>query len=272
MIEFVGMWGARFDYLRRLTGTGLSFALFGLGGVCIGCLAFPLVCLLNPTRGKRQQSARWLIHKSFALHLGAMKHLGVLDYRITGLERLRGSSGELIVANHPTLIDVVFLISRLPQADCIVKAPLWNNLFTRGPVRAADYLLNDGSPELVEKCAARLRSGTSLVIFPEGTRTARNSQLNEFQRGAANIAARSGAPCRPVIIRCTPSTLTKNEKWYHIPPRRFLLSMEVGEVLPVTAIIEQAGSLPIAARRINSMLYGFFTSRLAGATGVGAAG
>jgi 1-acyl-sn-glycerol-3-phosphate acyltransferase len=265
------MWRTRLDYLRRLAGTGLSFALFGLGGVCIGCLAFPFVCLLNPTRSKRQRSARWLIHKSFALHLATMKQLGVLDYQISGLERLQGSSGELIVANHPTLIDVVFLISRLPQADCIVKASLWNNPFTRGPVRAADYLLNDGSPELVEKCAARLISGTSLVIFPEGTRTEQNSRLNEFQRGAANIAARSGAPCRPVVIRCSPSTLTKNEKWYHIPPRRFLLSMEVGEVLPVKTIIEQSGSLPIAARRINTMLYGFFAARLADVAVAGAA-
>ncbi len=110
------------DYLRRLAGTGLSFVLFGAGGVVIGVIAFPLICLISRGDARRRIRARWLIHKAFALHLGTMKFLGVLDYRIDGLEQLHQSRGELIVANHPTLIDVVFLISQLPQADCIVKA------------------------------------------------------------------------------------------------------------------------------------------------------
>jgi len=255
----------RLDYLRRLIGTGLSFVLFGIGGVAIGVLVFPAIRILCRDNVLRRERARWLIHKSFALHLGTMKFLGVLDYRIVGLERLRNSHGELIVANHPTLVDVVFLISQLPHADCIVKARLWNNPFTRGPVRAADYVLNDGTPNVVDVCAERLKGGASLVIFPEGTRTTRDSSLNEFQRGAANIAARAGVPCRPIVIRCVPSTLTKNEKWYHIPARRFLLTMEVGEVLPVKELLARAANSSIAARRINDMLHTYFSDRLAGA-------
>lgn len=252
----------RLDYLRRLVGTGLSFALFGLGGLLIGLIAFPLISLVQRHRDRRQRAAQWLIHKTFAFFMDMMHFLGVLNYEIRGLKKLQGSRGELIVANHPTLVDVVFLISRLPRADCIVKTALWNNPFTRGPVQSAGYILNDGSPALVDRCVARLQRGASLIIFPEGTRTAKGARLNEFQRGAANVAARSGAPFRPVIIRCTPSTLTKNEKWYQIPSRRFLLTMDVLDVLPVNDIIANAGNPSLAARHINTMLHDFFNEEL----------
>ena len=252
----------RLDFLRRLVGTGLSFALFGLGGLLIGLIAFPLIRLVHRNYDRRQRAAQWLIHKTFAFFMDMMHVLGVLDYEIRGLEKLQGSHGELIVANHPTLIDVVFLISRLPRADCIVKTALWNNPFTRGPVQSAGYILNDGSPTLVRRCVERLQSDASLIIFPEGTRTSKGSHLNDFQRGAANIAARSGAPFRPVIIRCTPSTLTKNEKWYQIPSRRFLITLDVLDVLPVNDIIANAGNPSVAARHIKTMLHGFFDKEL----------
>lgn len=252
----------RLDYLRRLLATGLSFALFGLGGLLIGLIAFPLLSLRYRDAGKRQRGAQKLIHKTFGLFMDIMHVLGVLDYEIQGLEKLQGSHGELIVANHPTLIDVVFLISHLPRADCIVKTALWRNPVMRGPVQAAGYILNDGSPELVNRCVERLHSGASIVIFPEGTRIAKGERLNEFQRGAANIAARSGAAFRPVIIRCNPSTLAKNEKWYEIPARRFVISMQVLDALPVDHIIANAGNPSVAARHINTMLHDFFNQEI----------
>jgi 1-acyl-sn-glycerol-3-phosphate acyltransferase len=252
----------RLNYLQRLVGTGLGFGFFGLGGMAIGLVFFPLICLRHRGESERRRAARLLIHRVFALHLNFLRWVGVMDYRVSGLESLRASRGELIVANHPTLLDVVFLISQLPDADCIVRNGLWNNPFTRGPVRAAGYLLNDGSPALIERCAERLRSGASLVVFPEGTRTVRGATLNPLQRGAANIAARSGAPCRPVIIRCDPLTLTKHEKWYRIPPRRFFLSMEVRDALPVASIVGASAGPAIAARRINAALQAYFMEEL----------
>ncbi len=256
----------RLNYLQRLVGTALSFAFFGLGGVAIGLVFYPLIQLRYRGNSERRRAARLLIHRVFGLHFTFMRAIGVMEFHVRGAELLRASRGELIVANHPTLVDVVFLISQMPDADCIVKDALWNNPFTRGPVRAADYILNDGSPAVIERCAERLRSGASLVIFPEGTRTVRGALLNPLQRGAANIAARSGAPCRPVIIRCEPLTLTKHEKWYRIPPRRFCMSMEVRDALPVASIVAESAGPAIAARRINEALQAYFTTELRAAS------
>jgi 1-acyl-sn-glycerol-3-phosphate acyltransferase len=226
----------------------------------------PLICLRHRDDANRRRAARRLIHRVFALHVKLTCRLGVMELRIDGAELLRGSRGELIVANHPMLYDVVCLIAHLPDADCIVKNSLWNNLFTRGPIRAADYIHNDGSPALIERCAQRLRGGASLVIFPEGTRTVRGACLNPLQRGAANILARSGAPCRPVIIRCVPLTLTKHEKWYRIPERRWRLSLKVHELLPIASIVAGSAGPAIAARRINEALQTYFTTELRAAS------
>ena len=49
-----------------------------------------------------------------------MHRLGIMRYKINGLEKLN-RPGQLILANHPTLIDIVFLLSRIPVASCIVK-------------------------------------------------------------------------------------------------------------------------------------------------------
>ena len=98
-----------------------------------------------------------------------------MTYQIEGGERLQ-RDGLLVLANHPTLIDVVCLISLLPNADCVVKRAVARNPFMRGPVRAAGYISNDDGAGLVDDCVAAVHAGGTLVIFPEGTRSVRASR------------------------------------------------------------------------------------------------
>lgn len=251
------------NYYWRVFATGLSFSVFGLGGVVIGGVVLPSLLVLHRDRNTRQAKAQQLIHRSFAGFVALMRRLGIMTYEIQGLEKLSASRGEIIVANHPTLVDVVMLISILSRADCIVKKSLWQNPFTRGPVQAAGYILNDDSNRLIDECVQRLQTGeASLIIFPEGTRTVKGQRLNDFQRGAANIAVRAGASFRPVIIRCQPSTLSKNEKWYQVPSRPFHVTIDVREPLPMTAILQESTSSSMAARRVNEVLYRYFDEEL----------
>lgn len=251
------------NYYWRVFATGLCFTVFGLGGVIIGGLVLPGLLLLHRNPVTRQARAQLLICRSFAGFIGLMHRVGIMTYEIHGLEKLAQSRGEIIVANHPTLVDVVMLISMLPRADCIVKKALWQNPFTRGPVQAAGYILNDDSNSLVEQCVQRLQSGqASLIIFPEGTRTVKGQRLNDFQRGAANIAIRSGANFRPVIIRCQPSTLSKNEKWYQVPSSPFHITIDVRAPLSVAGIVQESASSSMAARRVNDVLYRYFDEEL----------
>ena len=184
--------------------------------------------------------------------------------QVTGLDKLQHSQQELVIANHPTLIDVVVLIGLMEQANCVVKQALWSNPFTKGPVQSAGYILNAGSEQFIQDCVHKLQQdhAASLLIFPEGTRTAKGEQLNDFQRGAANIALRAGVPIRPVLISCTPSTLTKNEKWYHIPEQPFHIHVKVLDAIRVEDVLDDVTVNPKNVRQLNQQLQWFFNQEL----------
>jgi 1-acyl-sn-glycerol-3-phosphate acyltransferase len=239
----------------RIAGTGISFVSFGTGGLLLGLAVFPAIRLFVRERVARAAVARTVLRATFRCLISIMQALGVLRFEVRGLERL-DRRGLLVVANHPTLIDTVFLMAFVRHADCIVKSTLWNNPFTGGPVRAAAYLSSDNGPRLVDDCIDSLRAGNNLIIFPEGTRTPASGALR-FKRGAANIALRGERDLTPVVIRCTPSTLGKGDKWWRVPARRVHITFDVREDIAVQPFLE-AGCDTVAARRLTATLQEFF--------------
>lgn len=243
----------------RLLFTGLSFTLFGLGGLLLRLVCFPLVRLLYPDPLVQRRCSRMLVQYAFRYFVCFMHRTGVITWHISHPERL-GKPGQMVVANHPSLIDVVLLIACIRDAGCVVKQGLWDNPFTRGPVQAAGYISNDASVEMIENTAQALREGQTLVIFPEGTRTT-PGQMPRFHRGAAAIAIRGARCVTPVVIRVNPTTLTKAEPWYRIPSRRVHFSLEVGEAIDPQHFAQQAPA-PIASRRLDALLHDYFVQEL----------
>lgn len=247
----------RLNRAWRIVGTGISFAAFGIGGFLLRIVAFPLLGLCVLDKARRRRIARRWVQRSFAAQIALMCALGVMTHEVRGRERLdRG--GLLILANHPTLIDVVALVALLPNADCVVKAAARRNPFFRGPIDACGYIGNDDGAALVDDCIEAVRAGGNLVIFPEGTRTVPGQPL-KLQRGAAYIALRGGFDIVPVRISCVPSTLGKGRKWYRVPARRFHLQVEIGEDLPVAPFLSNDGGgdgngEAQAARRLTAHL------------------
>jgi 1-acyl-sn-glycerol-3-phosphate acyltransferase len=244
----------------RIVATGSAFALFGIGGVILAATAFPLLRGISRTPLERERHAQRLVHLSFRAFMGYMGWVGLSAIRVDGLERLRESGQHLIVANHPTLLDVVVLASLMPQLDCVVKRSAWSNPFMRGVIRAVGYIPNDSGEQLVDRCSEHIERGCSLLIFPEGTRSPEGG-LGSFQRGAAHIALHTGRPLLPVLIRCDPPTLMRGQKWYDVPPRRMQFSLAVGEPIdPPT--LAPGESRALAARRLTAELRDFFAKRL----------
>lgn len=239
----------------RIAATGFSFALFGAGGLVLGLCVFPPLLLLPQAR--RVACARTVIRVAFRAYIALMQALGVLRYEFKGAEKLE-RGGLLILANHPTLLDTVFLMAFVKHADCVVKADLWRNPFTRGPVSAAGYIANRGGAELVDDCIASLRQGNNLIIFPEGTRTSADGIV--LKRGAANIAIRGARDITPVLIRCEPPTLRKGEAWWRVPPRRANFTIAVQDDLPVAHFTGEGADV-LAARKLTEYLQHYFTGK-----------
>ncbi|RYY73825.1 MAG: 1-acyl-sn-glycerol-3-phosphate acyltransferase [Gammaproteobacteria bacterium] len=248
----------RLNYGWRLFATGLSFTLFGLGGVIVPLIATPWIKLTSRNAEQRQRRARLLIHRTFRLFIHTMRFLGVLTWYIKGEELLKRPR-LLVLANHPCLIDVVFLIAFIPNPDCIVKGRLLSNPAMNGYLRLTGFLTNDSGPELVEKARESIDKGSALIIFPEGTRTVPGEALH-FQRGAANLALRTQTAITPVTILCNPLTLSKKHRWYHIPPKKVHLSLLVGNDISIASYTQHQPAM--AARQLTQDLQQYFTEDL----------
>lgn len=252
----------RVDFIWRLAGTGFAFAAFSTGGLCIAMAGFPLIDLFTRDPLQRRERYQSLIRGAFKAFLWCLRGLRILDFDAVGVDDLKNAKGVMLVANHPTLLDVVFLMALTPKAQCIVKSALFSNPFLGRVVSGAGYIRNDLDPEaLVAACKAALAEGRNLVVFPEGTRTRPNEKVR-FRRGFAQIATLLHTDIRYVLITCVPATLAKGDPWWSIPERRPHFRISSGGLLMgETWNIHEHRS--IAARTLVRSLEGYYNERLA---------
>ncbi len=251
----------RTDYLWRLVATGLAFSALGIGGLTLALGIVPLATALTRDPQSRTRRAQQIIRASFRLYVFMLRILGVIRLEVTGAERLAACRGHLIVANHPTLLDVVLIMSLVPDAQCVVKHQLWRNPFLGPIVRAAGYIRNDGEPQmLVARCREALAAGNNLIIFPEGTRSVPGRRLR-FQRGFAHIATLTGASLQLVTITCDPITLVKGQPWYIIPDQPPTFRIEIDERIEPARFVA-GGRRALGARRLVSHLESYYVGKL----------
>lgn len=124
----------------------------------------------------------------------------------------------ILMSNHQSNFDILALIATVPRRIYwIAKKELFNIPIFGSSMRRGGYIpldRSDGRKALksMENAAAIIRQGSSVVMFPEGTRS-RDGQLLPFKRGGFMLAARAGVPVIPVTIngsgRVNPSGLVK---------------------------------------------------------------
>lgn len=249
------------SYCWRLFATGFCFFIFGLGGLVVPWIAYPIQLILYPEEELRKKKARKMVHYLFKFFVFLLQASGVSRIYVKDIDKLKSLKGHIIMANHPSLVDVVVLISIVPDADCVVKAKLFRNPFMKGMLSCTGYISNENADGLLDDCKKSLDSGNNLIIFPEGTRTTPGYKL-KFQRGAANIALRCKAEITTVLIKVTPTTLTKSEKWYHIPERRFEVSLRLTTKKPILDLVNVETAMSKQSRKLTAVLEQHFTEEL----------
>jgi 1-acyl-sn-glycerol-3-phosphate acyltransferase len=237
-------------YYLRVVSTGLSFLLFGVVGTILGIVAVPLLLAVPGSRAARRARVRRMVRLAFRSLVGFMNQTGAISYRFSGADLL-GKPGQLVIANHPSLIDIVLLIAFVPGAACVVKRAAWRNPSMVIAVHAAGYVANAPTETMIGHASALLDAGECLIMFPEGTRTVPD-QPAYFHRGAASVAIRAARVVTPVFIDVRPAHLSKAVPWYKVPVARPHYSLSVGPDIDPQPYRE--GPRPMASRTLNAYL------------------
>jgi 1-acyl-sn-glycerol-3-phosphate acyltransferase len=183
-----------------------GLALLGVVSLAWGALAVPLRAVLPERTG--HLLGRRAIARGFRAYLATLQALGACRFDLQALDALREAGPMILAPNHPSLLDAVMLLSRAPQANCVLKAPLINGVLFGPGARLAGYIRNDWPVGMVRRAVEELRGGGQLLLFPEGTRTARG-RLNPFRGAIALIARQAGVPVQTLFIEADSAFLGK---------------------------------------------------------------
>jgi 1-acyl-sn-glycerol-3-phosphate acyltransferase len=225
--------------MNRLSGAvsaavrdGYAFLamLLGLGAVVVlGFLALPIaLVLMCLPAGVRIPAGRRFISHSLAGYLFFLKVFCSVRIDASALEAVGLESPLIIIANHPSLLDAVVLLARLPRAVCVMKGSLKRNILFGPMAHLAGYVSNDDPMTLIRQTCGELAGGAQVLIFPEGTRTLA-FPLNPFSEAAAFIAARSGVPIQALFMKFSSPYLGKSWPLFRIPVLPLCITVEIGQ-------------------------------------------
>ncbi|MDP2257522.1 MAG: lysophospholipid acyltransferase family protein [Polaromonas sp.] len=184
----------------------LGFVVLGVICLTISLLAIPMRVILPRVLSKR--IGRKLIARTFRAYLRLLVFMGACRFDLEELDALQGGPAMIIAPNHPSLLDAVMILSRLPDAACIMKADIVNSVFFGAGARLAGYIRNTPLRTMVQLAVADLHQGSHLLLFPEGTRTTR-FPVGPVQGTAGLIAKHAGVPVQTVFIETNSGFLGK---------------------------------------------------------------
>ena len=185
-------------YWYRILSKIFFIFTFGLGSVILSIILFPVLRIFVHPKLKFQAEARKLVSASFRFFCFLMKIFHVSLLQTDNKNAYKNFQSKIIVANHPSLLDFVYIMALVPNADCIVSEKLKKNII--GGVVCQAYITNSMDFNLLcDRCRTTLDQGNNIIIFPEGTRTPRQGTV-PYKKGAARIALYCNKNLQPVYI------------------------------------------------------------------------
>jgi 1-acyl-sn-glycerol-3-phosphate acyltransferase len=192
----------------------LGLSLFAL--VCLhGIPLFLLIYVLFPRRLHRPVSRR-LIRFGCNLYLFLLHWLCDIHADRKELAPLDRQEALIVIANHPSLIDAVILLSCLPNACCIFKASLINNPLLGFAARMAGYVSNAEPRSMIEGAGRELQGQAHFILFPEGGRS-RSLPLSPMSSACILLSKQAQVPIQTVILEFSSPYLGKDWGLFNPP-------------------------------------------------------
>jgi 1-acyl-sn-glycerol-3-phosphate acyltransferase len=134
-----------------------------------------------------------------------MLMLGGIKVYIEGLENVDKENAQIFASNHVSAFDIIVLTAISPvKIGWVAKKELFYIPFLGWLMKANGHIAIDRRSgrkalESIKAAAAKVKAGTNIVIFPEGTRS-RDGKLIPFKKGVFHLCTRTGVPLVPIYI------------------------------------------------------------------------
>ncbi|MEX0942426.1 MAG: lysophospholipid acyltransferase family protein [Pseudomonadales bacterium] len=171
---------------------------------------------------------------------------------IHGREKIDPDKTYMIVSNHQSLVDILVAFMLFTHFKWVSKAELFNlpligwNMYLNRYVR-----LQRGRKRSIKQmysaCEKHLRQGSSVFLFPEGTRSP-TGKMREFKEGAFVLAKRHGVPVLPLVINGSKNAVPKNSLNFHGRTRVHLTVLD--EIDPSSYAHKSASELATEVRNL----------------------
>ncbi|KNY30413.1 lysophospholipid acyltransferase family protein [Pseudobacteroides cellulosolvens] len=207
--------------------------LLYFAGYLLYSLTFRLRVLVMNWRGKKTEAVDFI---NYQAGLWARRVIWSTGSKviISGQENIPKDKGVVFIANHQSYLDIPVMIGYIEKPKGFIakiellKIPIlsmWIKhlggvFIVRNNPKQSLKAINEG--------AEKIKKGDSMVIFPEGTRSA-DGKLGEFKPGSLKLAVKSGAPIVPVVIKGTVNVL---------PKKKFAVKPSQVEVYVLSPIIQ----------------------------------
>jgi 1-acyl-sn-glycerol-3-phosphate acyltransferase len=180
----------------------LSNPLLWLGAVLLFALSAPF---------DRRRRLLHLYTCAWAYHY--VKVLPLWKAHFEGVEHIARERTYVLVPNHQSLGDILILFGLFRHFKWVSKRSIFRVPFIGWNMRMNDYvglLRGDAASiaRMMDECRAHLRRGSSVMLFPEGTRST-DGEIKAFKHGAFTLARELNVPIVPIVIDGTRDALPK---------------------------------------------------------------
>ena len=230
-----------------------AYVFFGTGAVILAIFVFPFIRLFASRKDKDFGiTARAYVSHTFRWFLRILAFFGGSRLQVDDRKSYRNFHGKIIIANHPSILDFVYIMSLVPNSTCIVRGSLTKTPLA-GVIKQAYITNSTDFDELCIECKKVTDKGCNVIIFPEGTRTPRHGK-NNYKKGAARIALYCGCDVQPLFIGGSDKYgLGKHDPfWSYNHVERYFYDIKKLPVIPTQEYKEL--SEPIAAKHLTQKM------------------
>lgn len=210
--------GALLYGARQWAYTIFSFCFFLVAALYLTVLGFVLLTLGGKTAKHKETYHRILQRVAkFVIH-----HVPGTTYSYVNDSHESFATPAMIVSNHQSHLDLMGVMMMTPKLIILTKKWVWHNPFYGIIIRYADFFPMTDTEQMMDDLSLKIKEGYSVVIFPEGTRSA-TCRIQRFHRGAFYLAEKLNLDIIPVFIKGFGKVLPKTS--FHLHPGH--MSLEV---------------------------------------------